>query len=353
MRRFTVQFFGAILLLVAVEFCLINFVPAPIAAEYWVREMIVVKRSLVRPLTSPRIIFLGGSSTLFGFDASQVQNALGLPAMNLGLHGGMRLDWLLSLGEEIARPGDIFVLPLEHPYYSCEEETWSGWQLRNSLAWHRAYFDSLPPAARTWTTFAAADFPLVLDVATSRLGSIIFPKLYSRRIDALAPDTDILTRYDSGSMRTDNFAYSAYNIDRLGDILNTNGARFSGDAAPTDQPGKICPSALLALRNFVNTMKQRDVRAIIAHEPFLIEGRPVASWRAAEVDFVHDVGSTGAELLDERQEVFFPRSYFFNTNEHLNDIGRRERTTIAIADLKKLFSQDKLSPERARMGSSN
>jgi hypothetical protein len=46
--------------------------------------------------------------------------------------------------------------------------------------------------------------------------------------------------------------------------------------------------------------------------------------------------SIGLEVMDRREELFFPRAMFFNTSLHLNEDGRRERTEIFINDLRKL-----------------
>ena len=118
-----------------VHFLVCLFLPSPIAAEYWIRELIVVKQMLAGSIGfSPRIIFLGGSSTLFGIDAQVVATETGLPAMNMGLQAEMRLDRLLSVGEAMVRRGDVLVLPLEQGLYSCDKQAWDDWQLRNALA---------------------------------------------------------------------------------------------------------------------------------------------------------------------------------------------------------------------------
>jgi hypothetical protein len=336
LRRHIVQLFSVIACLLGLQFCLINFLPAPVGAEYWVRQLIIVKRWLAGALPSPRIVFLGGSGTLFSIDARAVEAALKTPTMNMGLHGGMRLEWLFALGEKMARPGDTFVLPLEDRYYNCEDDGWNTWQLRNSLAWNRAYFDALDLPSRTWTTFFAADPSLVIDVASSGVGSALFPKLYARRFEALAPDHDIIDEYQSGSLRTNYFAYSAFNIDDRGDMLETTGARYSGDGNPVAQPGKICARPLALLRQFVASMRAKQIRVIVAHAPYLVDRSPPPGWQAAEADFAAAVAGAGAELLDDRQQLFFPRAYFFNTNTHLNSVGREQRTKLAIADLRRL-----------------
>src|SRR5258705_7873836 len=135
------------------HFLVCLFLPAPIPAEYWVREMIGVKRMLASSISTPRIIFLGGSSTLFGIDASQVEEETGIRAMNMGMHAGMRLERVLSVGEDTARRGDILVLALEHIFYNCDR-SWNSWQVTNALAWDRSYFHSLPIGTQILAVFS-------------------------------------------------------------------------------------------------------------------------------------------------------------------------------------------------------
>src|SRR2546430_777789 len=108
-----------------IHFLVCLLLPSPISAEYWARELIVVKEKLASMICcSPRIIFLGGSSTLFGIDAEEVTARIGLPTMNMGLHAGLRLDRVLSVGEHVVRRGDVLVLALEVGYYSCAKLVW-------------------------------------------------------------------------------------------------------------------------------------------------------------------------------------------------------------------------------------
>src|SRR5215467_14299553 len=76
-------------------------VRAPVAAEYFVLQTIQVKEALLARIPSPRIIFLGGSSSLFGIDATAVSAALHIDTMNMGLHGGLRLDRFMQVAHEV------------------------------------------------------------------------------------------------------------------------------------------------------------------------------------------------------------------------------------------------------------
>jgi hypothetical protein len=320
----------------AIHFCVCLYLPSLTAAGYWVREMIVVKRALADSSSSPRILVLGGSSALFGIDARQVTAETGIFTMNMGLHAAMRMDRLLAVGEEAARRGDIFVLPLEYTFYDCDEALWTDWQIRNMLAWDRTYFDGLPLRSRLTGVFTAGGPDLSINILAGKIGSSLAPRRYADRLDALQPDEVILARYRSDTSRTDHFAYSAYNMDDHGDILNARGTSYWGAGVPATMPGPVCPTIAGILSGFAGNLKAKGARVVVAHAPYLVDGAPAPGWQEAERAFVHDLTAIGVEVLDHREELFFPRASFFNTSLHLNEEGRRERTKLLIDDLRRL-----------------
>jgi hypothetical protein len=334
--RYVFRMIAVSAIYVTLHFSLCLFLPSPIAAEYWARELIVVKSMLANSILSPRIIFLGGSSTLFGIDAIQVEKKSGVPAMNMGLHAGMRLKQVLLIGERVVRRGDILVLILEPNFYGCNRMAWNSWQVENALAWDRQYFDNLPLETRIEAIFSAGAPTLMMKVLVGNVVSVVAPKYYGARIRALAPVEVIWASYRSGTLRTRSFEYSAYNIDNRGDMLNNEGARYSGPGVQATEPGDICPDLLPVLTTFVGQVKDKGVRVIVAHAPYLLDGAPEVGWREAETRFSRQLASTGAEILDRREELFFSRTDFFNSNLHLNQTGRDKWTKIAIADLRKL-----------------
>jgi hypothetical protein len=320
----------------AIHFCVCLYMPSLTAAGYWVREMIIVKRALADSSPSPRIVVLGGSSALFGIDARQVTAEAGVFTMNMGLHATMRMDRLLAVGEETARRGDVFVLALEHTFYDCAEVLWTDWQIRNMLAWDRPYFDGLPLRSRLTGIFTAGGPDLSINILAGKIGSSLAPWRYADRLDALEPEQVIFARYQSGKSRSDRFSYSAYNIDDHGDILNTRGTSFGGAGVSATMPGPICPTIAGILSRFVADLKAKGARVVVAHTPYLVDGAPAPGWQEAEEAFLHDLAAIGVEVADHREKLFFPRTSFFNTSLHLNEDGRRERTTLLVRDLRRL-----------------
>ncbi|MEK6236358.1 MAG: hypothetical protein N2C14_16750 [Planctomycetales bacterium] len=72
------------------------------------------KVELVKTTPGSRVLFVGGSNVAFGVDSGYFESALGRPAINLGLHGALGLEFYLRVAEEHARPGDIIVLLPEY-----------------------------------------------------------------------------------------------------------------------------------------------------------------------------------------------------------------------------------------------
>ncbi len=338
MKSYLVKLLSALAIVVIAHVTIILTVPAIISAEYWVRETIVVKEAIAASLPSPRIIFLAGSSTMFGVDAKQVEEGTGLPTVNFGLRGGMQLSRLLKIGEDVVRPGDVLVLGLERAYYVCGQDNWSPWLLRNSIAWDRDYFNSLPLRQRVELALSQSDSTLAFEVIGDYALSSVFPGMYQKRLAAIAPPDQVMKRFRSGAELPSTFAYSAFNMDDRGTTLHTQGS-FAVDPASMSTvliPAAICPDTLKTLRQFVATMKARRVRVIFSHSPIMVEGRPDKEWPQAETLFARDIHAIGSELLEDRQVVFFPRPDFFNFFEHLNEAARRRRTVQIIADLKRL-----------------
>ncbi|HPG73671.1 MAG TPA: hypothetical protein PLM49_05215, partial [Bacteroidales bacterium] len=57
---------------------------------------IIDKHKRIDSIKSPKIIFAGGSNLPFGIDSKMIQDSLHTPVVNLGLHAGLGLDFMLN-----------------------------------------------------------------------------------------------------------------------------------------------------------------------------------------------------------------------------------------------------------------
>ena len=325
------------LIIMSAHYLILLTVRAPLPAEYWLREFIIVKRYQADAMPSPKIIFIGGSCTLFGIDAAEVQKSLGIPAINFGLHAGLRLEDHLSNARYVAKPGDIIILSLEPAYYDYYTTTWTTWNLRNALAWNRSSLDGLPWMRRMHICLTSSDLSISWDLLHADADQHWFPSEMGRRMEALAPEQTIIARYRSERETSQGFAYDVSNLDLNGDLLHarSGGLPFRGDTWPVTRPASISPYAEGLLVPFLTEMKRRQVRVLFDYTPYLVYETPNDDWKKAEFQFQGEVHWLGGELLEERSAFFYPNTFFFNSNLHLNEHGREVRTQTLIEALRK------------------
>lgn len=297
-------------------------VPAPIEAEYWVREMIVVKRSIARAHAGKRkLIVASGSATLFGIDTGQLGGELGLPVLNFGLHAAMSLDRILLEAAGAVAPGNVLILALEPELY-CDGGP-SAWQARNAVAWDREQWRAWSVRQRV-EALAALGPATLPEIAIARRDLALAPHLLRRRLETLG-DANVLAKW-AVAPEPRGFAYSAYHLDALGNMRKIDGSDFRGAPRSPDADTVVCRSSVRALRAFATRMRGMGIAVRFAHTPYVADARvPMARIEAASRKFVTEVSAI-APVLDSREDVLFPRAQFFNTDLHLNAHGRTIRT---------------------------
>jgi len=346
MLRYNIFFIAILVFAFFVQNFVILEVRSKIPAAYWLPEMITVKEALAASEPSPKIIFLGGSTSLFGVDAHALTQDLNRPVFNMGLVGMLRLDRMLSIGAAVSRKDDILILALEPSFYDCASQSWTKWQLVNALAWDRErYFDRKPLQTQMAAILEAGNPSIAANVMTAWVQERLGSKTIRRRLGALSPRlaAEHLRAVQDGIV-PGGFAYAAENLDRFGDIQNTNAHKQVVAGFLPSQPGSICPAVAADLRRFEGAMSQRHVSLAVIHTPYLIEDKTDQSWVAADKQFRRDLEKLGLPLIDNRQDDFFPQRLFYDLGNHLNAEGRAVHTKRLAAALRDFLNSARLSP---------
>ena len=74
---------------------------------------IIDKHRLADKTSSPRIVLEGGSNLAFGIDSRKIEDSTGLPVINMGLHAGLGLDFIVNEIKYIVKPSGIVILSIE------------------------------------------------------------------------------------------------------------------------------------------------------------------------------------------------------------------------------------------------
>lgn len=75
---------------------------------------IIDKHARLDSIQSPRMIFAGGSNLAFGLNSAEIQKEFNIPVVNLGLHGGFGLLFMLNELKHTVRSGDVVFLSIEY-----------------------------------------------------------------------------------------------------------------------------------------------------------------------------------------------------------------------------------------------
>ena len=310
--------------------------PAPIAAEYWVKDTITIKLDIAKRYSDEhKIVVAAGSNVLFGLDTVKLANDFGVPVINLGLHAGMSLEMILDVADKAVNDGDTLILPLEESMYS--EHSITDWQVRNIIAWVPEVWNKLDWQKRIEAIVAIG--PGILgELMLTRIKQIVYPASLDDRLVSLDEGL-VLEKFDP-NVEIKKFHYSAYHLDSLGNMRKAEGARYHG--RPSSSPEEnivMSEKSLKNLSGFVKKMHANGVSVYFSHTPYVSSSlyNMDAIKRSSE-KFREDLALI-APVIDDKQDLGYERKYFFDTALHLNHEGRAintERFRNAVASRKKL-----------------
>ncbi len=284
----------------------------PTPSSQWIADVYRAKEEALKKSTPPRIILIGGSGTLFGFDSDRIREDTGITTINFGTHAGLGLDYLLYRAKRVLRPGDIAVVVPEYAHFSYtgpKEET----QIDFIVSRDPDYFFEKP-----WTE----KIRYISAMPLMRLMKGVFHKF---RKNSSAPKG----------------LYGAHNINKWGDQINIREEqRTESDLLrlSTAKPaviGTITPESKKIFNDFASFAKSLNVRLYMA-PPAILDHQNYHSKKAE--DFFSDIRKTAKETgyiyLGRAEDFIMPKNMFFNTIYHLNRSGIEERTARFIALLK-------------------
>ncbi len=292
------SFFGLILIAVGRE-----NTSAQHTADFM--DALIDKHNILdKTTTSPRVIFVGGSNLAFGMDSKRVQDSIGLPVVNLGLHAGLGLEFMLNDVKTAVKPNDIVILSIE---YFLEAK---GYYRLQKLA-ARNFVSANNSFSNNYYTDVKAYFneELPKNLSTN------FSKLYA------------LTSTE------DNSIYSRNAFNEYGDVV-----RHLEKPVPEKLKDRIRLTyrhweGIKLLNEFADYAKAHNFKTY-----FLYPAYP-------SVEFESNKGVISKYATDMSQELNIPilnkpedfvlsDNSFFDSVYHLNKKGRERRTNLTIEIIK-------------------
>lgn len=264
---------------------------------------LIDKVDRLESIDEPKIVLLGHSNLTFGIDSELIEEAMGMPVVNMGLHGGNGNAFHEEMAKYNVTSGDIYVLC--HSNYNDDnliEETMTAWSsIENHLhLWKILRADDVETMARSFPVYLKKS----LNLHSSGLGN-----------------------QDPGGV----YARSAFN--EYGDVaVLREGSQytFEGEVG-APRIGDISIERINKLNEYLT---ERGASLVVA-------GYPIGNGRLTvdPSEFISFQNQLAEKLdcpvISNYVDYMLDYKYFYNTNLHLNSEGTELRTMQLILDLKR------------------
>ncbi|RYE29713.1 MAG: hypothetical protein EOP42_13770 [Sphingobacteriaceae bacterium] len=267
------------------------------------------KNNLLKNVTSPRIIFVGGSNLAYGLDSKQIQDSLHINPINTGIHINIGLKYMLENTLQYIQPKDVVILSAEYQ------------QFYGDLADGEAELFSIVTdvVPQSWKLLDYKQYFKLLKLVPQFAQT----KLQPRFLFLKYPQDTTVGRYDRKAFNqfgdaTVHWKLSAENPKPYAAIT----ASFNEDI-------------LQKLIQFKDAIIQRKAKLYIT-----FPGYQASSFKINQVQIKQiqqKLTDNHFDIISTPEEYIIPDSLIFDTPYHLTKKGVDLRTKLLINDLKKVI----------------
>ena len=296
---------SALLVAVLVTCLLLLQVPAP-ANDFL--QAIQDKLHRLSEAKDPRLLLVGGSSTAFGFNSAEIARSTGRSVVNMGVHAGTGIEFMLRSVQDSIHRGDIIIVSPEYELFDPA--------LHNNTVLYQILPFVDHPDSYLHSFGERVEFRLQHRV--QRLQRI-FAYLLKKPFGLVGEEK---------VYRRDMFNANGDLVlpDSTRSVLDT--IRFGGNAGHATRPIRpIDETAIAQIRAFADLARQRGATVYLLYPPM------VAGAYADDLAFVTAtqralVNALQPEvpIIGEPGDFVLPPHDFFDTQYHLTPKGRDVRT---------------------------
>lgn len=281
-------------------------------------SVIVDKHLSLTQATTPKVVFIGDSSLAFGLDGEKVEEEIGRPVVNMGLHAAFGLPFVFSEVAPDLKSGDT-VVAIFH-YYPTKSDVNEG-VVCHALDFYPAMYDRLD-----LNIFLKNKLEFTCKV--KKIRRYILNKTFkSSNTDNTLVDETV-------------FDYKRWAFNRYGDIRSelyvTSTIDFRNNVPyefDTDQR-----QTLDTINYYNGVFNAKGVRLLLVYPPYPM-GVFKDNFKAVN-EFDELLRSkTSVAILNNPADAVLPDEYFFNSDYHLTSVGKSVYTDKVIGLIETNYKQ--------------
>lgn len=255
----------------------------------------------------PRLLLVGGSGTAFSVDSQVLEDSLHRPVVNLAMHAGLGLTFMLRQVQTAARPGDVVLLTPE--YFLSDGDDYT-----------QFYTSELYAPALEFMTFENP-----LNYLARRAGYCL------KRIQ-----TSLFLGTDDqrGATITDTTSvYFRAGFSHRGDLLSPLNNRRSVTIGQIRVTPRAYAGEIALINATVANLRRRGVTTVLTY-PAFAESQYIANKTTID-QYVSRLRQLRAVTLVGKPELAtYPDTCFFDSPYHLHGLSRRAHSEQLARQLK-------------------
>ena len=285
---------------------------------YWINDIIQIKENIARNQPGPKIVFAGGSATLFGVRTADIQRELHIPTVNYGVHAGLGIDYILERAKKILKPGDTCIVPLEYNVLLTDGSL-NEVRARYVLLFDSDYYNSLSFLNKI--NYFIKFSPITIELS-------IWSALW-KMIGNINP----IRGYDANA------------LNRNGDETSNKGNDLAIKKFAEFKPMNIQQHefretfGLQTLDKFNQWCKENNIKLYVTYASTIsfdvYKSKEYQEYFKKVENYFkqHDIKTIGSP-----NDFFYDKDYFYDTEYHLNSAGMTRHTEKLLSKIKNLFS---------------
>lgn len=301
MRRFLLKLLLLIALIFTPPVVMLLAVAPQYTHEY--NASFIDKMARLERIKEPKIVLVSNSNLAFGIQSDLIENSLGMPVVNLGLHGGLGNAFHERMPLFNLTKGDVIVIA--HLDYN-DNDTISDPEL--ALLTVENYF-------HYWKIFRTKDYPRIICALPKYAYKCLFRFLRKADREPATPTC---------------YARSAFN--EYGDNIFPRNIE-AGESKPSLRHPSVNDTCINRINALSRYCKKKGVAVVIAGAPIVsgLEGFNLDEYKRfhAEVE-----SRAECPVISDFTDYVFDKAYFYAAALHMTNDGAKLRTEQLIKDLK-------------------
>lgn len=277
----------------------------------WIDEIYHIKLTYVQSVKTEKIIILSGSNGIFGISCEQIYEENNIPCINGSTHAGLGVKYILHKGKLWLKSRDIVILPLEYSFYSNSQNS-SNVLVDYVVAKDRKYLTQFTWLEKTRFILGLSWNDLFLGIeAKLRLTKPRQSHYNSKNLNQYGDETS--NQKEAMTDKQKKAIAQLKPVDEIADYLkDTKGMK--------------------SIENFINYCRENNIQ-VVAMWPSFLWFDVYDKTKQAEVQSIQDFYDNLAIPVLGKPDDFRDKNLFYDTNYHLNDEGKKIRTTQLITSL--------------------